>query len=196
MAHPTLTVALEPVETFISSNGEGMTDPFGQIGSGSGIEREDRSELLAAEAAEAAFRQMPCQHLSEYRENAVAGIVAIAIVDRLEVIEIEEEAARLPALEAGEEPGRITHEGTPVGRACQRIDESGLLVFELDTTLAIDRSMKARVGPKTTRRSAMAGDQRLAKASIQEMEVEGDPKPSARQIEGCKPQQEHDRHPR
>jgi len=94
-------------ETFIPGNGEGMADPFGQTGSGAGIERKDRSEFFAAQPAETPLRQMSCQHCAEDRENAVAGIVPMAVIDRLEVIEVEQEAARRPALEPGKEPSVV-----------------------------------------------------------------------------------------
>src|SRR5829696_2767170 len=111
----------------------GAQDPLGEHAGGGqvGVLGQD-GELVAAEAADGVvLAQAAAQPSRDLAQQPVAGAVAEAVVDHLEVVEVDEEHGQAAAVPAG--PGQgvpdpVVEQG-PVGQVGQAVVE--VLVLEL-----------------------------------------------------------------
>ena len=104
---------------------------------GGGV-RQQAAELLAADAEQEIGRpDAGVDQVDEARQHIVAAGMAEAVVERLEVVEVEEQQAERRALVgvALQQPRAARHEGAPVERAGQRIGLRLGALVELEALL-------------------------------------------------------------
>ena len=98
---------------------------LGLRGGGFGIKmREQNGELVPADAADdIRLARLTDQHFADCADDGIARRMAMAVVDRLEVVEIEIDEARLDlvALHHGDHARGLAHEGAAIVDRGQRI---------------------------------------------------------------------------
>ncbi len=126
-AMPALTVALDLAPLEVAAGlGEGDTDALGDdVGGAHARSGQEHGELLAAGTAKGVGgAQRTTREIGEGLQDAVAGAMAEAVVDRLEPVEVEDDQGerRVLLLAAVEQRLGGLHEGAAIGDAGQRID--------------------------------------------------------------------------
>ncbi len=134
----------EAVPAAVERLAEHPKDPLGDACRDRGIAvvRERDDELVAAEPGRrVAVADGAPQALADRHQQGVAGVVAVAVVDRLEVVDVEKEDRQLPLRGAvGIGRGQAFGEEAAVRQRGQRIEE-GLAPEQLHERLALGQAV-------------------------------------------------------
>ena len=116
---------------FASGVGEGKAHPLGRGHALSDRARDDRDEFLTAEASDhVVLAHRGAGDRAEQAQRLIADRVSVAVIDRLEMVEVEHQHAHPPAalgLPRHHLAGRL-EESAAVEQAGHRIGQRGLLV--------------------------------------------------------------------
>ena len=126
MAHPTLTVALSSwpairARALLDARAQALGDDVRRAAPGVGQQRE---ELLAAEAAELVLGAQPlAQRARDRHERGVAGVMAVLVVEQLEVVDVDHRDRQRPAVaaRAADQPGEPREHVAAVEQAGERV---------------------------------------------------------------------------